>query len=170
MDVSLFRSQLLELFDYDRDSGKLFWKVAKARIVKIGQEAGTINSKGYRQVKIGGKKYNAHRLIFLIECGHLPDCLDHVNGIRDDNRIENLRPASHRENSRNTSKKSSNTSGIVGAYWNKSRNKWQAQCSDRNGKQTHLGLFTDIQLAAEVVKAFRLQEHGEFAADLREAA
>ena len=167
MDVSLFRSQLLELFDYDRDSGKLFWKVAKARIVKIGQEAGTINSKGYRQVKIDGKKYNAHRLIFLIECGHLPDCLDHVNGIRDDNRIENLRECSPRENSRNTSKKSSNTSGIVGVYRNKARNKWQAQCSDKYGKQTHLGLFTDIQLAAEVVKAFRLQEHGEFAADLR---
>lgn len=170
MDVSLLRQQLLELFKHDREAGKLFWKVAPSNVVKVGQEAGTIDSKGYRQVRIDGKLYLTHRLIFLLEHGYLPEFIDHKDGNPLNNRIENLREASRSENNRNASKRSNNTSGIVGVHWNKGANKWLAQCHDRNGKKTHLGLFTDINKAAEVVREFRLQEHGEFAADLRPAA
>lgn len=170
MNAQIFRARVLELFSYDPRSGKLFWKVAPSNRVKVGQEAGRIESNGYRRVRIDRNDYYAHRLIFLIENCYLPEYIDHKDGNPLNNRIENLREASRSENMRNTSKRSNNTSGIVGVCWGKSRNKWQAECTDRNGKRTHLGYFTDIQVAAEVVKAFRLQEHGEFAIDLREAA
>ena len=162
MDVQIFRLRVLELFDYDREAGKLYWKISRHGI-RVGQEAGSINNKdGYRYVMIDGKKYLTHRLIFLIEHGYLPDCLDHKDGNRLNNRIENLRPCSLRENSRNASKKSNNTSGVVGVYWNKAKKKWHAQCADRTGKQAHLGYFENKHFAGEAVRRFSLEHHQEF--------
>ncbi len=152
-----------ELFDYDREQGKLYWKVARSRRIKVGQEAGSIKSNGYRYVQIDGKDYRAHRLIFLIEHEHLPKVIDHKDGDKLNNHISNLREASQSENMRNKSKQSNNTSGIVGVSWHKSLNKWKAQCCDRNGAKTHLGYFTNIHHAGEVVRKFRIQEHGAFA-------
>lgn len=168
MDVQLFRSRILELFEYDREAGKLFWKVSRGNAA-AGKEAVSINSNGYRRARIDGTHYLVHRLIFLIEHEYLPEFIDHKDGDKLNNKIDNLREASRSENNRNRSKQSSNTSGIVGVCYHKDANKWHARCRDRNGKNTHLGLFTDLQAAAEVVRAFRLEHHAEFAADLRES-
>lgn len=165
MDTRIFRSQVLDLFEYDAAEGRLFWKVAKARSVKIGQEAGTIGSNGYRSVKIDGRLYLTHRLVFLIETGHLPEFIDHKDRDKLNNRIENLRECSRSENMQNVSKKSSNTSGVVGVSWDKSANKWRARCHDRNGIEAHLGLFENKHFAGDVVRKFRLEHHQEFAKD-----
>lgn len=167
MDSHLFRLRILDLFEYDREAGKLFWKVSTGNKIKIGQEAGTINGNGYRLLGIDGKKYLTHRLIFLIEHGYLPEYIDHIDGNPLNNKLENLRECSRSENARNRSKQSNNTSGVVGVSWHKSKSKWHALCRDKYGKLTHLGYFADLKVAAEVVKAFRLEHHGQFAADLR---
>lgn len=169
-NIYVLMERVRELFEYDRAAGKLFWKISNSNIIKVGQEAGCIRDDSYRVVRIDGKLHYAHRLIFLIENGYLPDFIDHRDGNPLNNHISNLRECSNQENQRNKTKQSNNTSGVPGVCWHKARNKWVARCADRTGKQTHLGLFTDIQEAAEVVKKFRLEHHGQFAIDHREAA
>ncbi len=161
-NIYMLLQRVKELFEYDREAGKLFWKVATSRRIKVGQEAGSIDTEGYRIVEIDGKKYKVHRLIFLIEHGYLPEFIDHKDGNPLNNHISNLRECSNQENQRNKSKYSNNTSGIVGVYWYKSANKWRARCSDRNGNRTHLGHFTNKHHAGEAVRKFRIQEHVEF--------
>src|SRR5690606_27109627 len=103
------------------------------------------------------------RAIFLIEHGYLPQFIDHRDGDRLNNRIDNLRACTNQENSWNSKKPSNNTSGIVGVTWNKNANRWKAQCNDHNGKRTYLGYFTNKHEAGEAVRKFCLEHHGEFA-------
>ena len=86
-----------ELFSYDPETGIITW--AKRRFgVKLGSEAGT-EHKGYKRVKVDSKLIMAHRLAWAIHYGEWPpEELDHVNRIRSDNRISNLREASHSDN------------------------------------------------------------------------
>ena len=127
-------------FTYDEDEGFLRWRYSVTR-VKSGDVAGCINSKGYQRVKVGGKYYYCHRLIWLYVYGRLPDQhIDHVNGNRADNRIVNLREASSAENGRNIKIPKSNTSGHVGVIWDKRINKWCARVKV-NYKQIHIGSF-----------------------------
>lgn len=162
-NIYMLLQRVKDLFEYDREAGRLFWKVATSNRVKIGMEAGTIkSSNGYRSVMIDGKLHLVHRLIFLIEHGYLPKYIDHKDGNPQNNHISNLRECSQRENTRNASKKSSNTSGVVGVCWNKATGKWLAQCADRNGIKTYLGLFTNKHHAGEAVRKFRIKEHAEF--------
>ena len=67
--------------------------------------------------------------------------IDHINHVKDDNRIENLRLVSHRDNSRNRKKRADNTSGFQGVSFHKQTEKWQAYCSDDDGNLIYLGLF-----------------------------
>lgn len=162
MDTPVLRERILSLFEYDAAEGRLFWKVSRGAVA-AGQEAGCVFSIGYRCVMIDGKNYLTHRLIFLIENGYLPECLDHIDNDKLNNRICNLREASHSQNMQNRSKLSSNTSDIPCVHWHKHSKKWRARCADRTGKKTHLGLFTNKHFAAEAVRQFRLEHHGEFA-------
>ena len=105
-----------ELFDYDCLTGKLYWKKAPSNRCKVGEEAGTLNDNGYRIVYFNGARHRGHRLIWLMHTGSFPTLqIDHINGIRDDNRIENLREVTNRENSYNLKKpRSFGTSGYLG--------------------------------------------------------
>ena len=77
--------------------------------------------------------------------GYLPKYVDHINGIRDDNRIENLREATNQQNNFNSGSKEGSSSQYKGVSWHKRGKKWVARYS-LNGKQTHLGLFeTEIE-------------------------
>lgn len=122
---------LHETFDYK--NGKLYWKGTSGRRT-LGKVAGSKNQNGYINICLSGKYYKGHRLIFLYHNGYLPEFIDHINGIRDDNRIENLREATRGQNQRN--RKPTGTSKYMGVLF--VRGKWRAQ-GKCNGKTIHIG-------------------------------
>lgn len=85
------------------------------------------------------------------------DCIDHINGIKSDNRICNLRPATRSQNGANRVA----IRGMKGAFFHKSSGKWSAQISKEN-KKMHLGLFDTEGEAHEAYKEASLRMHGEF--------
>jgi hypothetical protein len=117
------------------------------------------HTKGYKQIEISGKKKFIHRLVaeaFIPNPENKP-CVDHINNIRDDNRIENLRWASINENNQNKSMSKYNTSGFKGVFFDKTKNKWRAEIGF-NGKSIKIGRFDTKEEAnnARVKKAKEL--------------
>jgi len=107
--------------------------------------------------------YKAHRLAWLYVHGEWPpEQLDHINGQRDDNRVENLRSATRAENAGNSKRRADNTSGFKGVYWNAQRSKWQAKIR-RGQLEKHLGLFVCKEDAAEAYRRAAADVFGEFA-------
>ncbi|ABK00200.1 HNH endonuclease [Xanthomonas phage Xop411] len=148
-----------KLLAYEPETGVLTWKVPRNGTKGVGSVAGHIHSRGYIHVKVHGKLYKAHRLAWLISTGAWPSKqLDHINGQRDDNRIENLRECTKAENQQNQGKRSDNTSGIQGVCWHKQTGKWYARIWV-NGKQINLGLFNSIDEAAQARAAAKAQHH-----------
>jgi len=153
---------LNHLFEYDKETGNLIWKTRPTNNVKAGDIAGSETEKGYIRIAINHKKYRAHRLVFLMHKGYLPKTLDHINGDRKDNRIENLRPATLAQNAQNRDISSRNKSGYKGVYWTKQTKKWRAEI-ETSGERLHLGYFDNVEEAAEVVRKAREELHGVFA-------
>lgn len=146
MDISFERVN--ELFRYDPVSGYLFWRKNKGN-VKAGSRAGSLGSFGYWKVKIDRKQYAAHRLIWFLFYGQHPiDEIDHINGIKTDNRIVNLRSVTGQQNSRNKKRPVSNTSGVMGVTWHRQAQRWQAVIHV-DGKNKYLGLFENLEDAAQ---------------------
>lgn len=110
------------------ENGVLRWIKDKCR-AKAGDAAGTVGNNGYIVVKINQKRYTAHRIIWEMTFGKIPNGMevDHINHCRGDNRIENLRLVTRTENRKNSSKYVNNKSGINGVRWCSIRNKWHAQ-------------------------------------------
>ncbi len=145
--------RLQELLHYDPETGIFTWKVRTSRSVKVGDVAGCQGGHGYQQIRIQSRNYLAHRLAWLYEHGEWPeDQIDHINRIRTDNRIANLREVSHKQNLQNAGKYSNNTSGYPGVSWNKRISKWRARIK-HNYKYIHLGYFTTIEEAIAARKA-----------------
>lgn len=120
--------------------------------LKVGVEAGSINGWGYRQMRVDGRDYRAHHIIWLMVKGYLPSELDHINGDRTDNRIENLREVDRQENLRNQKLRKSNSSGVMGVGWDKTHGKWTARIR-HDGKNRTLGSFKTYEEAVEARKA-----------------
>lgn len=137
-----------------RSNGKLFWKkdyYKGKKNVLVGYE----NREGYKVIKIKGKMYLLHHIVWLMVYGYLPKEIDHVNHNRSDNRIENLREVEHKENCRNKTLNKNNTSGVTGVYWLAKYNVWQARIRV-DGKHISLGCYKDFK---EAVKARKEGEH-----------
>jgi hypothetical protein len=145
----LTHEYLFSLLDYHFDTGEFFWKVNRS-IVKQGQKAGAIDKNtGYVRIVIDRKHYQAHRLAWLYVHKEFPiNVIDHINRIRHDNRIENIRVASSVLNNRNSSIRFDNKSGVRGVTWSKQGNKYEAYIKLGN-KKRYLGLFQDLKLAKE---------------------
>ena len=152
---------LKHLFKYDKETGELRWDVKKAGVT-YGAIAGCSNGRGYLVVRVNGNLYYVHRLIFLMHKGYLPKIIDHINGDKLDNRIENLRSATVGQNQHNRKTNTNNTSGYKGVCWDKAMKKWRARIK-REDKSTHLGYFTNAEEADKVVRAAREELHGSFA-------
>lgn len=153
-------NQLLRL---DPATGSLYWRVFANSNAVEGAQAGNVNSYGYVRVQIDGRSIFAHRIVFALANGRWPSGpLDHRNGIRSDNRPENLREASRAENNRNTKTPSHNKSGIKGVSWRADRNKWWAQIVV-DGEIKRLGYFTDKEAAAAAYQEAAEKYFGEFA-------
>lgn len=152
---------------FNYENGELYWKnrTAPGSKIVIGQRAGRPHMSsgvltGYRHVHILGKNYLTHRLIYLMFNGSLPTQIDHINGIRDDNRIENLRPATPEQNRQNAKTRKDNTTGVKGVYPCKNKFKAQVEC---NKIRYHVGYFDNIEDAKNAVQQKREELHKEFA-------
>ena len=158
---NLISQELLhEIFEY-RD-GHLYWKNPTNNKIRADRRAGNIIDTGYVRVGLLGTTFRIHRLIYLMFHGHLPKILDHINGNKLDNRIENLRPATYSQNCSNSVKQKRNTSGIKNIYWSKKMRKWTVIIgSDK--KLKYFGSYASIEEAAEVAKQKRTELHKEFA-------
>lgn len=142
-----------ELFIYDPDTGVFTRRIATGRrnCHRAGEIAGTRQNHGYIVISADHRRYVAHRLAWLYVYGVWPvGDLDHINGIKDDNRITNLREATRKENMQNVRKHKHNTSGHKGVAWHSQRNKWRAYIFV-DYQQKHLGLF-DTKLAAAAAR------------------
>lgn len=139
---------------YDPTSGYLWWKVRGSRR-QLNRPAGSPNGSGYTKIGFHGKGYKAHRIAWLLTTGRWPEGqIDHLDGNRSNNRIENLREVSGSDNSRNARMRFDNTSGVSGVGWHKPSKKWFARVYV-NRNQKWLGYFDDKDKAERVVKEFR---------------
>lgn len=143
---------------YEPDTGKLFWLdydgMPKYWLTRYaGKEAFTAaKPEGYRLGQISGLTFSAHRIAWAIYYDEWPDDqIDHVNGVKDDNRISNIRVVNSQENHKNMPMQSNNTSGITGVTWDNRKRKWKAQIVvDR--RCINLGYFNTLEEAAAVRK------------------
>ena len=136
------RERVMEVLNYAADTGMFTWKVRKAQCIHDGDIAGYIRSDGYRYISLNNRMYQAGRLAFLIVNGDWPNPqVDHINGIRDDDRIVNLREVSNRCNSQNRSvHRTGKLCGVTLMHDKPRRNPWKARI--RIGKnKIALGCF-----------------------------
>jgi len=140
---------VLSLFDYAAETGELHWRAAVNTRAPKGSVAGK-NSKnfGYKSLGIGSATYRTHHVVWLYHTGCWPTGeIDHINGVRDDNRIENLREVSRTVNAQNLKgPHKNNKSGYLGVSARKQG--WIAQIR-HNGKKLYLGSFQTAPEAFE---------------------
>ncbi len=155
-------ADLCKLLSYDPRTGAITWRTARGPR-RCGDEAGYIDRHGYRRVCVLGRKLYSHHIAFALSVGAWPsERIDHRNGDRQDNRAENLRPASQSENIANARTRSDNSSGVKGVYWHRASKKWLAQIKIQ-GKRHYLGVFENIDAAAAAYKSAAMSAFGEFA-------
>jgi len=124
------QEQLKKLLDYDRETGVFKWKTTTNCRIRVGDVAGCLDENGYIKIRLFNKAYRAHRLVWLYTYGKFPeDDMDHINGIKNDNRIINLRAVTQAENARNLRLRKDNTSGYIGVGWDTGKNKWRVTIS-----------------------------------------
>lgn len=146
------QQRLHELFDYA--DGEL--------VRRAGRKGGSVNKRGYKILCVDYKMYKAHRLVFLYHNGYLPDQIDHADGDKLNNRIENLRPATNGQNCMNRGVMRNNTSGAKGVFWDKEAGKWRVAVRFGTVLKS-FGRFVDFELAELVATMAREKYHGAFA-------
>ena len=156
----LTQQQANSLFHYS--NGELTRISVISKKTKIGDVPGWIGKRGYKYLNIYNKKYYVHRVIWLMHYGYLPKFIDHIDGNRLNNRIENLRACTLSENSCNSKIRSDSTSKIKGVNWFKPKQKWRARVS-LNKKEYHFGYFLTKEEAENAVIIGRKKIHREFA-------
>ncbi len=147
-------------YKYDPDTGILYGRGCKA--------IGSVSNTGYLMVEINKKHRTLHRFIFELQGIEIPEGMqvDHINGIKTDNRWDNLRLVSPRDNAKNRATSTLNTSGTIGVCWHKANNRWFAQIHV-DGHKTYLGSFVEFSDAvnarknAEVLYGYH-ENHGRF--------
>lgn len=156
------REKILSLLEY-RDGG-LYWKVNKAKRSKYRDLAGCLGTRGYRVIGINGRNYFAHRLIYVMHHGPIPEnmLVDHIDRDVSNNRIENLRLATNAQNTYNSAIYNSNTSGCKGVCFVGHDNIWIAYIMV-NRKRIHLGRFKTKEQASIAYQQASQKHHGEFA-------
>lgn len=155
------RERLLELLHYEPQTGVFTWRVDRTPTVKAGDVAGTSkNSSGHHVILIDWRPYRAHRLVWLYVHGRWPNGpIDHINGVRNDNRLVNLRDVTAKINTENQRRaRSDNQCGYMGVRWHRN-GAWQARIGLGGGRQKHLGLFDTPEEAHAAYVAAKRQLH-----------
>ena len=155
-------SRLKELLSYDPATGNLSWLVQRGKCA-AGKIITCQNGSGYIVVRVDNVLLRAHRVAWAIINNEWPAKeIDHINGNRSDNRIENLRIANRFENMKNIKKAKTNKSGFKGVSWHKQGNFWQAHIRADN-KNYYLGHYATPEEAHEAYKIASNKLHGIFA-------
>ena len=146
-------ADLKRLFWMDRFTGDLR-RLTNRPNSPVNSVAGFIdNSVGYRKIKIKNVRYYAHRLVWLYYYGEWPDkSIDHIDGNKLNNRIENLRVVTHQENHKNRQRASNNTSGVTGVGVHTQTKKWRSRIRV-DDELIHLGVFDNFEDAVAARKA-----------------
>lgn len=147
MTILVLPADWKQQIGYDPETGIFTWKINKRGPIKAGRRAGSFNREGYRRIKINQRHYLASHLAWAFVHGHLPKKeLEHINGKKDDARIENLREATHQNN---CMKKRG-----LGASYDPKRRKWMARiCVNYHHK--NLGRFKNKN---EAIAAYRAEK------------
>jgi len=162
---SISAETVRELLGYDPKTGELRWRYRPAASVQwngkhAGKIAGCLRPDGYVGVRVNRRLYQAHRLVWLHVYGALPEAdIDHINGIRNDNRLTNLRAVSRSVNQQNRrGGQRGSASRYLGVSWSSKRNKWEATI--KNSEGTHrLGFFTTEEAASAVYLSAKKRLH-----------
>ena len=156
--ASITQSNVKQLVHYDGEN--LIWRFNRGN-GRVGKVAGYVHSTGYRRTKINGVEHPIHRLIWLWVYGEWPQGeIDHINGDRTDNRVQNLRDVTTSINQRNAKKRNDNTTGIAGVGWSKRHKKWTVRIM-RDGERIFLGYF-DCKYHAASVRHFAQEIEGGY--------
>lgn len=152
-EVIVTQALVQGLFSYDVNTGAFTHR-------QTGAMAVSRHNAGYKTVRIGRKNWLAHRIAWLYFYGEFPpQQIDHINGVRDDNRIANLRACTNAQNCQNV-RAHRDGCGFLGASLEKRSGRWQAGIGI-NGKRVNLGYFETAQQAhAAYLKA--KQKHHTF--------
>lgn len=161
----LTQTLLRERLHYDPETGVFTRRVADGKSRwKAGQVAGSASKHlGYVEIGVLGKSFWAHRLVWLHVHGCWPAAgmhIDHINGVKSDNRLANLRLVTEAVNRRNRVKPQKHgTSGYLGVYWHKVNRTWIAQITYA-GTVNYIGSFETAKAASDAYFAAKAQHHG----------
>lgn len=155
--------QLTEKISYNKETG-VFTRAKSCRGSKYGKVLGSKTKNGYLTLSFDSKLYYAHRLAWFYVYKKFPEgMIDHINGVKTDNRIENLRDVSSFENLQNSKIHKDNKSGYKGVWWNKKDKAWRVQIFVK-GKRINLGAHKNVEDAGKAyMEASKIyQTHGIF--------
>jgi hypothetical protein len=149
------QATLKRLLDYSPETGEMHWRVNRGG-VKAGTLAGYLSPAGYCFISVNNRMRLRSRLAFCWMTGDYPEFVDHANGIRNDDRWENLRACTRQENNRNKDRAFGS-----GVSFHKHTGKWRARIRVDN-REIYLGLFTDKEEALLVRAKKEIELFGEF--------
>jgi len=156
----MITQEIVKEFFYYKE-GSLYTAKSRQGVWK-DLKAGSLRHNGYYYVRFQNKMYLEHRLIFLYHHGYLPKVIDHTDGSKTNNKIENLREATQAQNCWNMKKPNTNTTGVKGVWFDKERNKWYAEFKTE-GKKNYVGRFDTLEEATERLHEARELAQKEFA-------
>lgn len=152
------QKRVKDLLEYRPETGVFTWRMRKHGVT-VGRIAGNIGRYGYWYMVLDGKRYAAHRLVWLYVYGEWPaECIDHINRVRTDNRLVNIRAVTRAQNRQNLGLDSKNKSGFRGVSYDAKNKKWRASISIQ-GKAKNLGRYENKNLAVMAYKAAAAKYH-----------
>jgi hypothetical protein len=163
MEKNYRHADLSTVFSYDPKTGVIRWEISPRLNVLAGKVAGCVDRNGYRIIRYLGFGFKAHRIAWMLHYGEWPiDQVDHINMIRDDNRIANLRNADPSQNRLNSRAQSNNSHGSKGVAWDAQKQRWVARIMVQ-GKRMKIGRYRTREEAARAYASAAEKLAGEFA-------
>lgn len=159
--MTLTQQEAHRLFEYK--DGVLLWKVRPAMRKRIGDVVGGTNGTKhpYLRSKYKEHRFLVHQVVFLMQHGYVPECIDHIDGNIHNNKIENLREVTKMQNSHNSKIRKNNSTGIPNVTWYAKTNSYLARVR-ANNKDAYSAYFKDLELAELVASEARTKFHNGY--------